>query len=216
MSIPWTCEKFKALIASIVIVALTGCGSGGSDRGDSAAPSVPAATVPKLSATPIDLGLDATIGMPNAWPAGNTAAGGQGTAIAGVNCVSSDAYHVHAHLAIIKDGQVLAIPQNIGLLPTCTYPLHTHNATGVIHIEAPAPTRFTLGQFFAVWGQPLSYSNVAGLTGLPIVVYVEDGGAVRQYTGDLADLELSMHRSITIQVGSQLAEIPSYTWTQGL
>lgn len=222
MFIARTQRKFKALAISIGIAGLAACGSGGSDRENSATPvpaaavpAAPAATIPKLSATPIALTPDTTIGMPG-WPAGDTAAGGQGTSIAGLNCLSSDAYHVHAHLAIIKDGQMLALPANIGLLPTCTYPLHTHDATGVIHVEGPVFARFTLGQFFAVWGQPLSYSNVAGLAGLPVVAYIEDGGAVRQYTGDLADIELTAHRSITIQVGSQLTELPSYTWVQGL
>jgi hypothetical protein len=64
-----------------------------------------------------------------------------------------------------------------------------------------------------VWGQPLSKTNIAGITGLPVTVFIDDDGqSVTEYTGNLADIELKPHRSITIQVGSALAEIPSYRW----
>jgi len=35
---------------------------------------------------------------------------------------------------------------------------------------------YHLGSLIETWGQPLSSSNVAGITGLPIVVYVTDNG----------------------------------------
>lgn len=35
---------------------------------------------------------------------------------------------------------------------SCFEPLHTHDASGIIHIEGPNPSqRYTLGDFFAVW-----------------------------------------------------------------
>lgn len=36
--------------------------------------------------------------------------------------------------------------------PRSRRPLHTHDATGTIHVESSARTSFSLGQFFAVWG----------------------------------------------------------------
>jgi hypothetical protein len=168
-------------------------------------------TMPRLSVTPIQLAPTNPLGTPNIWPNGDTVAGGQGQSIDGIDCANIENYHVHTHLAIFRNGEMLTIPAAIGLTG-CTYELHTHDWSGILHVEAPAVKRFTLGQFFAVWGQPLSSSNVAGITGLPVVVYINDGTSLIQYLGNPADIELISHRSITIQIGTALTEIPSYTW----
>ncbi len=124
---------------------------------------------------------------------------------------------MHAHLSIYLNGEALAVPSHIGIVETsptshCNYSTHTHNRTGILHVEAPAPGTFTLGQIFAIWGQPLSYTDIAGNPGVPVVVYVTDNNVVSQYTGDLAAIELLSHREITIQLGTPITEIPSYTW----
>ena len=173
---------------------------------------------PPLSKSPIMLWMDNTIGTAYS-PDGDTASGGQGATTAdGVLCEPSmsDNYHVHTHVAIIKDGQMLAIPKNIGILTNCFYDLHTHDATGVVHNESPSYKRFALGNFFSVWGQPLSTTNVAGFTGEPIAFYVNDGGDVWQYRGDPRDIHMVSHRSITIQIGATINEIPTYDWGSNL
>ena len=109
------------------------------------------------------------------------------------------------------------MPSQIGIVQLsatshCNYTTHTHNRTGIIHVEAPAAGTFTLGQFFAIWGQPLGFDNVAGYPGLPVVVYITDNGVVTPYTGDLSSIELLSHREITIQIGTAISEIPNYTW----
>ena len=43
--------------------------------------------------------------------------------------------------------------------------LHTHDATGVIHLEADKPFRATLGDFFRLWGVRLSQTAIGGLEG---------------------------------------------------
>jgi hypothetical protein len=54
---------------------------------------------------------------------------------------------------------------------------------------------------------------VAGITGLPVVAYISEGGTVTRYTGDdLGEIDLASHRGITLQLGSPVAEIPNYTW----
>jgi hypothetical protein len=175
------------------------------------APPAAAISMPLLSATPIQLAPTNPLGTPNIWPNGDTPAGGQGQSINGIVCANSENYHVHSHLAIFRNGEMMGIPAAIGLTG-CTYELHTHDWSGILHVEAPAAKRFTLGQFFAVWGQPLSLSNVAGITGLPVVVFVNDGTSLIQFPGDPSEIELISHRSITIQIGTALTEIPSYTW----
>lgn len=119
-----------------------------------------------------------------------------------------------------KDPAVLAIPGDVGAVknadgsPKCTYALQTFGNTGVIHVKAPAPGTFTLGQFFDLWGQPLTSTNVAGLVGLPIVVYLSESDGTTAIVADhWQDIELKPHRIITIQVGSPIKEIPNFTWT---
>ncbi|HEX2583900.1 MAG TPA: hypothetical protein VHL14_02120 [Steroidobacteraceae bacterium] len=171
-----------------------------------------------LSTTAISLDDRHQVGDSH-WPDGDTADGGQGQPIAGLQCnVTSEAYHVHAHLSIYLNGQALAVPATIGIVQTsptshCNYAVHTHDSSGIIHVEAPAAATFTLGQLFALWGQPLSFNDVAGNPGVPVVVYVTDNNVVTQYTGDLAAIELSSHREITIQLGTAITEIPNYTWS---
>ena len=194
----------------LAILALSGCGGGGG----STTPA-PTSTTPVLSPTPIAL-TSATVLGAKFWSDGSTATGGNGSAaMGGVNCLVSENYHIHSHLDIFKNGQALSLPAQIGL-QGCAYELHTHDTSGIIHVETAAVSRFRLGQFFAVWGQPLSSTNVAGITGLPVVAYVTNGGVMTPYTGNLSDIELTSHESITIQIGTPLLEIPSYTWDPGL
>lgn len=206
-----TLTKFTSILS---IVLLTACGGTGPASIPAPSPPPPLSGIPSLSSVPTDLGKIATIGFIT-WPNGDTPSGGQGGNITGFSCamMEGDVYHVHAHLTIIKNGQTLAIPAGIGIVSnTCLYALHTHNANGEIHIEAFAKQRFTLGQFFAIWGQTLTNMDVAGMNSFPIVVYLVDDTIVTKYIGDLNDIELTSHRSVVIQIGSQIGEIPTYIW----
>jgi len=173
--------------------------------------------VPPLASSTIPLGDRHQIGDSH-WPDGDTADGGQGQPIAGLTCdATSEAYHVRSHLSLYLNGQSVALPSQIGIVePTpgteCNYAVTTHDSSGIIDVEAPAAGTFTLGQLFAVWGEPLSYDDVAGNSGLPVVVYVTDDNIVTQYTGDLNAIELLSHREITIQIGTPITNIPNYAW----
>ncbi len=65
-------------------------------------------------------------------------------------------FHVHAVLKITVNEKDEALPAQIGIQNGCMNSLHTHDATGVIHIEAPEKRDFTLADFFAVWDKPMS------------------------------------------------------------
>jgi len=73
-------------------------------------------------------------------------------------------YHVHAHLTITINGQDQTVPAQTGLSPTCQHPLHTHDTSGVIHIESPSKRDFTLGDFFAVWGKDFTATKILDTT----------------------------------------------------
>jgi hypothetical protein len=155
------------------------------------------------------------------WDGSETPLGGNGQPVDGLECLPSPPldYHVHAHLSIVLNGEALAIPGDIGIVQTtttseCLYPIHTHSANGMLHLEASEPTDFTLGQFFAIWGRPLEAENVADFIDMPITVYVTDeDNVVEEYAGVLADILLISHREVTIQIGTEITEIPYYTWT---
>jgi len=164
---------------------------------------------PAFNTVPVTLTYGGTIGA-SAWPNGGTATG---AAVDGIVCAAgmTETFHVHSHLAIIKDGASLALPMNIGLPGSCNYEMHTHDQTGIIHIETPNVKTYTLGQFFDIWGQPLSTTNVAGNTG-NIVIYINDNGDVRRYMGDPRDIVLTSHRDITFQIGTPIPSLPTYSW----
>ncbi len=69
-------------------------------------------------------------------------------------CANATVLHVHPYLSIVIDGSDVAIPADIGIINGggCLEPVHTHDASGIIHIEAPnTGTAYTLGQFFQIW-----------------------------------------------------------------
>jgi hypothetical protein len=71
--------------------------------------------------------------------------------------------HIHQHLDIFINGKSMAIPAEIGIDTTSGIlsPIHTHDATGIIHVESPVVKNFTLGEFFnGVWGVRLTDSCI--------------------------------------------------------
>jgi hypothetical protein len=170
-----------------------------------------------LASTVIDVADNHQVGI-TYWPDGDTSTGGDGRKTQGLFCNAMvETYHVHTHVALFLNGQQLALPSSIGsvqVTPTdhCFYAVHTHDRSGKVHVEAPAPGLFTLGQLFGIWGQPLETMNVGGNPGLPVVIYIVDGKTVSRYQGDFAAIELASKRGIVIQIGTKIAEIPRYTW----
>jgi hypothetical protein len=179
----------------------------------------PPEDAPPLGAA-VDLGDDHAVGAVH-WEDGAYPGGAQGQIVDGMDCETApdETYHVHAHLSILLNGEALAVPGEIGLVETgspilCAYAIHTHDRSGRLHIEAPAPAVFTLGMFFHEWGQPLTANDVAGLMNLPVVIYVTDDGVTRTvHRSRWADIELLSHRLITIQIGSRIDEIPNFSWS---
>ena len=224
------CNLAQAAMVGAVLASLTGCGGGGSDDPPQSnnppapapapappPPPPPPPAVPPLSSVVVDLTTAPAVGTQQ-WSSGNTANGGQGAPVDGLPCSFPvpNAYHVHAHVAVFLDGAQLQFPPNVGIHPQqpqrCFYTIHTHDRSGKIHIESDAPGTFTLGNLFAIWGQPLETDNVAGLTGKPIKIYSTENATVSEVTTDWKAIELTTHKLITIQVGTPITEIPNYTW----
>lgn len=135
-------------------------------------------------------------------------AGPAGETVRGIRCdqMEGSVFHIHQHVTILNHGKPVAVPEDVGrpIVGQCLYWLHTHTPDGLIHIEAPLFRSFALGDFFAVWGEPLSRANVAGAKPRPrehVAVWVNG----RPFAGDPAKIELVAHQDITIEVG------PPYT-----
>lgn len=72
--------------------------------------------------------------------------------------VARDGIHWHPELTIFIKGEKQEIPANIGI-GAIHQPIHTHDATGVIHLEFDGVVHqsdITLGQFFRNWGKDLN------------------------------------------------------------
>jgi hypothetical protein len=206
-------------LSALFVLAATACGGGGGDDPAPAPPApAPAPGVPTI-APAVNLDPNQQIGVTSTfWSDGSTASGGQGTTVQGIPCAAPvETFHIHSHLSIIVNGQAQAIAANAGIVDTasldCHYYIHTHDRSGKIHVEAPAAGTFTLGQFFAIWGQPLSATNVAGITGMPQTVYITENNTVTQFTGDPATIGLASHRHIAIVLGTPITQVPFFTWT---
>lgn len=66
---------------------------------------------------------------------------------------SSFGMHIHPAVHISINGMEQRIPPNIGISPGFMHVLHTHDDSGVIHVESPELYQFKLRDFFIVWGK---------------------------------------------------------------
>jgi hypothetical protein len=70
-------------------------------------------------------------------------------------------FHYHAHLDIFVNGFSYLVPAGIGIKPPdCIYWLHTHDISGIIHVESAENKTFNLGQFFVIWGIKFNNSQI--------------------------------------------------------
>ncbi len=186
------------LLAGLVIVSLLAAWTS-SRHGPSSAPGPEGVAVQNV---------------PDLAPAGAAS----GPVVDGIHCDTIGRavvhYHVHVLVSVYVDGRRERLPAGVGItspavttgsgastfidvgLHDCLYWLHTHSYDGIVHVEAPARATYTLGQFFDVWGQPLSPVRVGPARG-PVVVF-ENG--VR-YRGDPRSVPLLAGGVIQIDVG---------------
>jgi len=167
----------------------------------------------------------------------------------GITCDTSmsNNYHVHAFIGLYVNGQEIAIPDAAGIVnpagespassdtdgwsnqeiyADCFYHIHTHDASGMIHLEDPDPSNapitaslFTTGNFFDVWGLSVAADHFGPYQGA-VTVYTsgqfarnaagcdpkyncEVGSTVyTQYTGDPTQVPLYSHEVVWYEVGS--------------
>ncbi len=228
----------QALIA-VTAIALWGCGGqSGMPTPIQASGSAAARTISTASLAPqtvdntrIRLVPGMSIGV-NTFPDGDTSSGGQGQLLAphlGCHQDMPPAFHIHIHLSIFDPtGTQIMVPWAVGIVKpwtynhkgsqviggSCFYYLHTHDRSGVIHYEAPRDLGFTLGDFFAVWGEPLDPTDVAGYTGTVWVkIITPTSGGPWTTSIDPRTIPLTEHEQISLAVGNPVVPVPKYIFT---
>lgn len=118
------------------------------------------------------------------------------------------AFHIHMLLQVYVDGESTPVPQGIGINnvgnPQDQFitVLHTHDPTGIIHVESPTQTNYTLGEFFNVWGVPFSSSQLGAYSNSgdrQIRVFLNG----KAFNGDPTGLVLKQHEDIVVTYGTE-------------
>lgn len=131
--------------------------------------------------------------------------------INGIKCDAMEGHvnHIHSKLNIFINGQNYTVPAQIGITNNCLYWLHTHDKTGILHIESPVNRTLNLGDFFDIWKQKLSNNQILNHTtsnSNPLNVYV-NGKKVSSGT-NYRDIVLHAHDVIAIVYGKPPSTIP--------
>ena len=201
----------RLALCALVVLAVAGCGEKSGGGSTSAAPS-PATGAPPWPAPPNPMQLTRKAGL-----------------------IPERAefleYHVHAHLDVFVNGDPVRVPAGIGInihdpgvhsaklqdgttgygsidlcRRICISPLHTHDASGILHTETKTVQPNRLGQFFTEWAVRLTSDCVGGFCKpeAPIAIFV-DG---ERYTSDPREIELSNGKEIAIVIGTPPSSIP--------
>lgn len=152
------------------------------------------------------------------------AAGGARIKAAGLEILNAEgtAEHYHAHLDVFVDGKPITVPAEIGFSfsaggqPNGISALHTHDTTGIIHIEAPTPGRsYTLGQVLREWGVLDGKDNTGAPHGGTGGWSAYVNGAKRD--GAVTDVVLKAHDEVVLSFGAAPSPLPgTYTFSAGL
>jgi hypothetical protein len=219
-------------VALLICATAAGCGSSASTSSGTAASSSSSAAGTGGTATVASsaTGVSPQIGFegvplepgPPLAPAGTTGTG----KVDGITCGSTEqhAYHIHQHLAVFDNGTLYQLPAGVGIPGSraeltnqgpiaaggnCIYWLHTHTTDGVIHVESPTKRIYTLGNFFDIWHQPLSPSQVAGRHGT-VTAFVNG----KPWTRNPRDIPLLPREDIQLEIGQPAPPIMTIDWSQ--
>jgi len=103
--------------------------------------------------------------------------------------------HWHPNLSVALNGSPYTVPGDIGVISGLwkdhsldqygigMAPLHTHDTSGKIHLEANTSHRdFTLHEFLAIWGEP---TDGSAIDGHPVTSLTVDGVQQASPTSDV-------------------------------
>lgn len=197
----------RSALSAILIGGLVACGGGGGGGTTSPLPTAAATATatpppPGASTATIVTHAGSVTGQTGMFTPtqGDTSSGGQGSPVDGITCdpTMSNNYHVHVFLGIYDNGTQVALPTAIGMenpgaavsgfvdTASCFYHIHTHDSSGIVHVEDPDPTGapvtaslYTLKNVLDIWGITADANHFGPFTG-PVRVFTS--GQV--YRGD--------------------------------
>lgn len=196
-----------ALAVSGLLAGATACGA-------------PAQSAPS-SAT---VSASASAATPAAGWELDPAPGGERIKAAGLDILKAEgtAEHYHVHLDVLVDGKPVTVPAAIGFSfgadgqPNGISALHTHDTSGIIHIEAPtAGLKYTLGQVLTEWGV-LDGKDASGAP------HSGTGGWTAYVNGSkqdvpVTDVVLKAHDEVVLSFGAAPSPLSSsYAFPAGL
>ena len=133
------------------------------------------------------------------------------TNISGITCdkVEHLVYHNHTKLIINFQNETRNIPAGIGIIPNdCIFWLHTHDDSGIIHIESPIKNAFSLDQFLNVWNtfDNSSFINNISKNDIPanVSMILENGSNIK--SDDYKNLILENNAIITLDFDNKLKD----------
>jgi hypothetical protein len=118
------------------------------------------------------------------------------------------AYHIHVHLDIYVKGVHVPVPALVGIdvVDEFLTVLHTHDPSGVVHIESASSAPYSLGKFFGVWGVRLNPTCIGRYcSGAKAQLRAYLGG--KPVKGDPASIVLREHEEIVLAYGTK-AQLP--------
>ena len=136
-------------------------------------------------------------------------------------CTRDLGTRVPVHVEVFAEDRVVIVATGIGTRPprrqvagrlvraACYGALVTLDPTGVVWIRAGA--RRSVRDLFHAWGQPLASTRLASFmsqSGSPVAAFV-DG---RRWRGAPADIPLTSHAEIVLEIGPHVPPHSSYTF----
>jgi hypothetical protein len=155
-------------------------------------------------------------------------------------------YHVHSYLGLYVNGVQYAIPHGLGMVApggpangfvntaNSYYLIHTHDSSGIIHVEAPsngtpnlASSMYTLKDFLDIWGVTVNSNQFGAFKG-PVRVFTSGpmsrsngdhttvpASTLTYFGSDPSNVPLYSHEYIVVEVGptypTSLPDIDFYT-----
>jgi len=179
-----------ALVAALAVIVLFGPHRGGSGVEPAAASTTTALPGLLVASAP--------------WPANTSLLRGRLDAL-GLPALAREGtvVHIHQHLDVFVHGRRVRVPAGIGIDVPERFisPIHTHDASGIVHVESPSLRTFTLGELFGVWGVRLTRRCLGGYCarGADRLRVYADG---RPFSGDPRVLPLAPHAEIVVAFGT--------------
>lgn len=228
-------------LTAVLATMITACHGGGTSTGSSILPQMSqgqsdSAFAPN-SLGPITLYAGEIVGTDDMFKPidGDTKTGGHGNPVDKIPCSPTEYlndYHVHMYLGIVDHGRQVAVPDAIGMnspgpeqngyisTAGCYYYIHTHDASGMIHVESPnslppSATVYSLQNVLDVWGMKYTNTSFGKFKG-ELRVFVGNPpslGAVTvsHYTqfkkaGKLGTIPVKSHEVIWIEIGKPVTK----------